>query len=296
MVRWIPGLPQRDAGVYSLLAFGSRVAASYVIWNWNRSADAVLIGWYWGAGPLGLYSRAYNLLMLPIRQLSAPARSVAVPALSRTQDDPERFARYYLRMVNLMFWISTPVFGFLFVAAQPFIGLTLGSKWLEAAPVFQVLAISALCQLLLDTTGWLLVGRGHSDRLLRLLVTISPIIIGSFVVGLPFGIKGVAVSGSITLMGIFPPLLKFVFRGTRLTLQRLFRAIVCPIFLSLAGILAAKFALYMLVPSQRLWQVVVAAFAFGVTYLLALVVPHVRQEVLSFKKLLTTRSLSESPA
>ena len=51
--------------------------------------------------------------MLPVRQLSVPARSVAVPAFSRIQGDPERFARYYLRAVNLIMWISAPIFGFL---------------------------------------------------------------------------------------------------------------------------------------------------------------------------------------
>ena len=88
MVSWTPGLPRRDAEVGSLIAFGGNVAASYFIFTVNRSADSVLIGWYWGAGPLGLYSRAYNLLMLPVRQLGAPARSVAIPAFSRTQSDP----------------------------------------------------------------------------------------------------------------------------------------------------------------------------------------------------------------
>ena len=150
MVNWRPGLPRRDAQVGSMIAFGGNVAASYFIVNVNRSADNVLIGRYSGAGPLGLYSRAYNLLMLPVRQLSTPAGSVAIPAFSRTQSDPERFARYYLSAANLMMWISAPIFGFLFVAAQPVIVLTLGNQWQQAAPVFQILAVAALAQLLLE--------------------------------------------------------------------------------------------------------------------------------------------------
>ena len=71
----------------SLIAFGGNVAASYLIFNVNRSADNVLIGWYWGAGPLGLYSRAYNLLMLPVRQLSWTGRERRCPGL---QQNPER--------------------------------------------------------------------------------------------------------------------------------------------------------------------------------------------------------------
>ena len=60
-----------------MVSFGGNVAGSYVIFNWLRNADNVLVGRYWGAGPLGLYSRAYNLLMLPMSQLNAPIASVA---------------------------------------------------------------------------------------------------------------------------------------------------------------------------------------------------------------------------
>jgi PST family polysaccharide transporter len=297
MVRWIPGLPKRNAGIRSLLAFGSRVAVSYVIWNMNRSADSVLVGWYWGAGPLGLYSRALNLLMLPVRQLTAPARSVALPAFSRTQGDPERFARFYLGMVNVMFWICTPVFGLLFVAAEPVIVLALGSKWREAAPVFQILAIAALCQLLLETVSWLLVSRGQSDRLLKLLMIISPVMVGGFLIGLPFGIKGVALGGSLVLLGIFPPLLNFVFRGTQLTLKRLGKAIFCPILLTLLAILTAKCVLYLLAPGSLVGQLAAAAASFAVIYSVSLLLPYVREEVLSFKHLLMrTRDLSENVA
>src|ERR1035437_1097688 len=49
MAGWTPGLPRRDAKVRSLIAFGGNVAVSYLIFNVNRSADSVLIGWYWGA-------------------------------------------------------------------------------------------------------------------------------------------------------------------------------------------------------------------------------------------------------
>ena len=219
MIKWRPSLPRRDAQVGSMIAFGGNVAASYFVITVSRSADNVLIGRYIGAGPLGLYSRAYNLLMLPVRQLSAPAASVAVPAFSRTQDDPERFARYYLRAVNLLMWISAPIFGFLFAAARPVIILMLGNQWREAAPVFQILAVCALTQLLLESTIWLFVSRGQSQQLLKLLLVISPIIIASYALGLRFGIKGVALSGSLMLLAILPWMLKFTFRGTNLTLQ-----------------------------------------------------------------------------
>jgi len=287
LVRWIPGLPRRDAKVGSMISFGGKVAASYVIGSVNRSADAVLIGWRWGAHPLGLYSRAYNLLMLPVRQLSTPAGSVAVPAFSRLQNDPERFARYYLRMANLMMWITTPLFGFLFVAAQPVIILVLGHQWQGAAPVFRILVISALGQMLFESTVWLFVSRGESARLLKLLLVISPIIVGSFAIGLPFGIKGVALTGSLVLVGMFPWLLRYTFHGTQLNLQRLGKAILTPIALSVAGVLSAEAALRLIVPQRIISQLLTAGLGFGVVYLISTLVRPVRDEVLSLRKLLS---------
>ena len=88
LMPWIPGWPRFGCGVRSMVVLGGRVATSYVIYNVNRSADSILIGWYWGAGPLGLYSRAYNLLMLPLRQLSAPFRKCARACFQSTAGRP----------------------------------------------------------------------------------------------------------------------------------------------------------------------------------------------------------------
>jgi O-antigen/teichoic acid export membrane protein len=283
IVRWIPGLPRRDAKVRSLIAFGGNVAASYLIFNVNSNADNVLIGWYWGAGPLGLYSRAYNLLMLPVRQLGGPARSVAIPAFSRVQDDPERMARYYLRTVNVIMWIVAPIFGFLFVAAVPIIVLALGHRWRGAAPVFQILAIFALGQLLLESTLWLFVSRGQSQRLLKLLLVICPIIIASYALGLPFGTKGVALSGSLGLLLIFPWILRFTFRGTSLSLQRLGHAVLYPTSMCLAGVCTGELALHLIVRQGAVTQLAVAAAGFLAGCLLSISLPPVRREILSLK-------------
>ncbi len=293
MVKWMPGLPRRNSHVRSMVAFGGNVAASYVIFTVIRSADNALVGWYWGAGPLGLYSRAYNLLMLPVRQLSAPAGSVVVPAFSRIQSDKERFARYYLRTMNLIVWIAAPVFGFLFVASGPVIALVLGTQWKAAAPVFQILAISAVGQLLLESTVWLFVSQGHSDRLLRLMLILCPIIVASFAVGLPFGIKGVALSGSLVLLAVLPWILKFSFRGTALTLRDLGLAILHPISMSLAGIILAELALRLVAPTSLLFQLLVDAIGFTVAYLLSALIPSVRAEFMSLGKLLRELRPSE---
>jgi len=198
-------------------------------------------------------------------------------------------------VANLMLWITAPLFGFLFVAAHPVITLVLGRQWQAAAPVFQILVISALGQLLYESSLWLFISRGESGRLLRLLLFVSPIIVGSFAVGLPFGIKGVALAGSVVLIGIFPWILKYTFRGTSLNLRRLGQAIVCPIALSVAGILTSELALHLIAPARILPQLLVAGFGFATAYLLSALMRPVRDEALSLRELLAELRLTGEP-
>jgi PST family polysaccharide transporter len=287
MARWVPSSPRRDAHIGSMIIFGGNISASYLLTNVIGNIDNVLIGRYWGSGPLGLYSRASNLLMRPVRQLQSPVGHVAIPAFSRLQDDPERFARYYLRTVNLMTWIGAPIFGFLFVAAKPVFTLALGAKWVDAAPVFQILAISALGQVLHGTTLWLFVSRGQSGRLLRVTSILAPIFVGSYLIGLPFGIRGVAASSSLVVLVVLPWLLRYAFRGTHLTLHKLGRAMLRPTCLSLAGVVLAELALHRFLPRLIFYQFLVVALGFAAAFLLSALVPSVRREMASLRGILS---------
>jgi O-antigen/teichoic acid export membrane protein len=292
MALWIPGLPRRSVRIRPLIAFGGNIAASYFVFNLSRSADSVLIGWYWGAGPLGLYSRALNLLLLPVRQLGTPARSVAIPAFSRVQHDPDRLAGFYLRTANIIMWVTAPIFGFLFVSASPIIILALGYKWRAAAPVFQLLAIFALGQLLYESTVWLMISRGQSPRLLKLVSITCPITIIGYAVGLPFGIKGVALTGALVMLIIFPWVLSYAFRGTTMTLGQLGEKVMFPVITSVAGVAAGVVALHSLPHLSVVSQLLVSAPAFAAGCLLTLFIAPVRKEVRDLREVLRSAGVT----
>jgi O-antigen/teichoic acid export membrane protein len=296
LVPWMPGLPRRSTEIRSLITFGGSVAVSYLVFSFMRTADNVLIGWYWGAGPLGLYSRAFNLLILPVRQLGPPTRSVAIPAFSRLQDDRERLARFFLRTANLIMWMTAPIFGFLFVAARPVIVLALGAKWRAAVPVFQLLAIYALGYLLFEAMVWLIVSRGESGRLFKLAMIFSPVTVLSFALGLPFGIKGVALCGATVSLAMLPWALKFSFHGTALTLRGVGRSVILPVVTSLTGLGAAEIVLHVVPQSNAVAELTVTALAFAAGSALTLLIPAIRRELGGLGGLLrNARSMGSDP-
>jgi O-antigen/teichoic acid export membrane protein len=195
---WRPGLPERRTGIRKLLAFGGNLTGFNVVNYFARNLDNILIGRFWGSGPLGLYSKAYGLLMLPLNQVNGPLSAVAVPVLSRLQKEPERFRSYYRMGLTLATMIGMPIVVFSFVVADKAILIVLGEQWIGAIQIFRILGIAAFVGTTVGPgTGWVYVALGNVRRqfFVSIVATISLVI--GFVIGLLWGPTGVAAAFSI---------------------------------------------------------------------------------------------------
>ncbi len=222
---WRPGRPVRGAGVRPMLAFGGNLTAAAICQHLNRNLDNVLIGKVWGEAALGLYSRAYSLLLLPISQFNGPVSGIAVPVLSRLQNEPARYREYYGNAVGLLVTLGMPTVAFTCVDARILVLALLGEKWLDAVPMFQALAPAAFVGTFNVATGWVYITLGRTNRQLRWALFQSPIIVAGFILGLPHGPLGVATAYSIVSLGLRLPAILYCFRGTPLRIADLVQAI-----------------------------------------------------------------------
>lgn len=204
---WRPGWPGRLAEVRPLLGFGGYVTGSNLASLLVRNMDQVLIGWYWGATPLGLYDRAYKILLLPINNLNAPLFSVAMPALSRLVGDPERYRRTYLGMVEKLSMVTMPCAALLVAAPDLVVQLLFGPQWAAATPIVGWLGLAALYQPVSYTCSWLFMTQNRTAEMFRWGLISSSLLAISIVVGLPFGAEGVAASFAISGLAVRMPAL-----------------------------------------------------------------------------------------
>ena len=109
MCPWLPGKPQWTGSVFSMLRFGGHISGFNITYFLSRSLDQILLGKFWGAGPLGFYKQAYQLMLVPISQLQFPVDRVAEPALSVLQSEPERYRQTYARIVSFLSIASMPL-------------------------------------------------------------------------------------------------------------------------------------------------------------------------------------------
>lgn len=200
---WWPGLPRRGTGVRPMLRFGGGVMG-FAIFNYLiRNSDNAIIGAALGSKSLGIYSKAYGLLLLPINQINAPLTRVAVPVLSRLRDEPERFRRYYLSAISVLAFVSMPIVAFLFSDTKHFVLTVLGPQWLDSVPVFMYLAPAAFLGALNVAPGWLCVSLGSIRKQFIWAMVSAPILVFAYLIGVQFGIGGVAIAFSLSWSGLY---------------------------------------------------------------------------------------------
>jgi PST family polysaccharide transporter len=224
LVGWRPGLTIKIDGVRSMLTFGARITGFECVNYFHRNLDNLLIGRFWGADLLGLYSRAYSLLMFPINNLRGPVNAVGFPAMSRLQGMPDEFRRYYQRLAGILAFFSMPLTAFLFVGADPIIEFALGRQWLDVVPIFAALALVGFVQPVVTLWGIVVLSTGRGERYLRLGILNSVCAVLGFLGGLRWGAVGVAYGyAAATYLSAYP-ILRIAFRGTSICFRDFLRA------------------------------------------------------------------------
>jgi PST family polysaccharide transporter len=276
--RWRPGLPVRRVGVRSMIAFGGHMTAFGIVNYFARNFDNILLGRFWGAGVLGLYSRAYNIMMLPLSQVRDPLNAVAIPALSHIQNAPIRYKKYYIKLITMISFITMPLMVFLFVCSDEVIGILLGKNWAGAINIFRILAIVAFIQPVAGIGAVVLVSLGQSKRYLIWGIINSLVIVISFILGLPWGAIGVAVGYTIANYVILLPTLWYCFRRSPISITDFFSAIYRPVVASvIMGLVIFPTRLYLAELAPIVSVVLLLVISTGVYMLICALIPGMFQ-------------------
>jgi O-antigen/teichoic acid export membrane protein len=219
---WTPSWPRWADGIHSLLRFGGTLTLINLIVYVGYNFEKVLLGRFWGANALGLYGRAYQLISLPTDNLNSAFWGVAFSGLSRVRNEPERFRSYFLKGYSLVLALTIPTTLAVTLFAPDLILVFLGPKWNEVVPIFRLLAPTILIFALINPLAWLTFSLGMIGRNLKLVLVLAPLVISGYVIGLPYGPKGVAI-GYSTLMTIWcVPHIAWCVQGTVISLRDIF--------------------------------------------------------------------------
>jgi O-antigen/teichoic acid export membrane protein len=189
---WHPHLVYSRASLRSLAGYSGNDFGARVLFFVNRNSDNLLVGRFLGPAALGAYAVSYNIMLLPLAQIGIPMQEVLFPAFSRLQDDLRRMTRIWLRAIRLVGALTIPAMLGLIALAPDFVTVVLGDRWSSATPVLQILAWVGLLQSLQGLNGSVLRALGRTQTLFRYSILVAVASLCAFVVGLRWGIVGVA--------------------------------------------------------------------------------------------------------
>ncbi|MCI0553869.1 MAG: MOP flippase family protein [Anaerolineae bacterium] len=207
-------------------SFSLNLAGFNVFNYFARNADYLLIGRYLGAQDLGFYTLAYRILLFPLQNISAVVGRVMYPVLSSLQDDDEKFKSIYLKVIRSIAFISFPLMTAAFALAESLVLTIFGSKWQPVSLLVMILVPVGLIQSIGTTVGTIYQVKGRTDWMFRWGIGSGIFVVAVFVVGLRWGIVGVATAYAIAVGVLLYPSFAIPFHLIGLRFSAMLRALI----------------------------------------------------------------------
>lgn len=188
-----------------LWSYGSKLLASGLLNTIYGNIYPIVIGKFYSAGDLGQYTRATHYAYMPSKSLTSVLQQVTFPVLSQIQEDDDRLANSYRRMLRFSAFVVFPIMLVMVALASPLVIALVTDKWAQCIPYLQVICCSAMWYPIHAINLNLLQVKGRSDLFLRLEIIKKAIITVVIFVSVPFGVMGIcygAVFTSIVCLAI----------------------------------------------------------------------------------------------
>ena len=283
--RWLPGLFDRTAPMRDLLRFGWNLAGSQLIGYIANNVDSLTIGIRLGPTSLGLYNRAFQLLMTPLAQVRTPTTTVALPILSRLKDSQSETDRFVQRGQLGLGLTLVAGLGLIIGAADPVTEIFLGERWAAVSPILRLLAAAGIFQTLAFVGYWVYLSHGLTKELFHYSFLSAAIKIVLIVGGSQWGLMGVAWGYALAPAVTWPLSFWWLSRKSTIHVKPLFVG-AGRIMLLVAWLAGTTAVVSWLTAPLGSWLQLLLAVVSAVTaYALILCVPIYRRDVLSVIRL-----------
>ena len=166
--RWRPITGFSKASFRYLFNFGSKLLVSGLLDTLYNNAYPIVIGKFYNSAQLGLYSRAQGYASLPSSNITGVLQRVTFPVLSLMQNDDERLALNYRRLLRVSAFVVFPLMVMLAAVAAPLIRVMITSKWDGCVGFLQILSLAMMWYPIHAINLNFLQVKGRSDLFLRL--------------------------------------------------------------------------------------------------------------------------------
>lgn len=150
----------------------------------SRNLDKLLVGKYVSLSDLGQYQKSYNLMMMPVNNISDVITPVLHPIFSEFQNDIQFIKDRYFKFLHIVSYISFPLSVFLYFVSREAILIVYGDNWEPAIRPFQILSLTVCSQMLLSSSGSIFMAVNATKRFFLAGCLCSFFMVSSFAISL----------------------------------------------------------------------------------------------------------------
>lgn len=180
--RPMPG--SKFSAIKPLLGFSGYQFGFNFINYFSRNLDNILVGKYMGAGMLGAYDKAYQLMKYPLMLLTFAMTPAIQPVIRKHAGDPVQVEAIHRDFTFKLSLIGAAAGLAMFVLADWIVLIALGDQWLEVIPVIRILAIAIPVQVVLSTSGSFFQAMNRADLLFLSGALSAVVMVGAIVAGI----------------------------------------------------------------------------------------------------------------
>lgn len=201
---WRPSFLFDFQVIKNLWGYSSKVLLTGVLNSIFNYISPVLIGLYYPAKDVGLYTQGNKISDMASQSVSSSLQSATFPILSQLQNDNERLKRAYRKIVRVTSFISFPLLFGLSAVSIPFIHVLLTEQWHDSAVYLQILCIGAAFIALINLNLNILYVKGLSTISLLFEIIRKGLIVLAIFITFRYGIKPLAMGiSSVSIFAFF---------------------------------------------------------------------------------------------
>jgi PST family polysaccharide transporter len=202
LVQPYPKRPQIELQALRELTFlGGGYAIGRIFIYLGEQVDNLVVGRWLGAGALGIYGRAYQLLVFPVTLFGSALKVVLLPSMAKLQHDPARLGMAYRRAMALIALVFLPMTAVAVVLAPEIVLTLLGPRWTGVILPFQVLAAGIFFRSNYKISDSMVQATGEVYRRAGRSAAFGVLTLAGALAGLPWGVTGVA-AGVLVALGL----------------------------------------------------------------------------------------------
>jgi len=192
-----PMWPRVTSNLRPLFRFGLHVTGLALASYLSANLSLVLVGRIFGVVQVGLFDRANKLVVMSYVQIVTPVTGIAQTLLARLLADESQYRRALLQIVEATLLVVMPGLVCLAIMSDAAVELLYGRKWIECSPLVFWFALGSLTAPIAAGASWLFISQGRTAQMLKFGLISNALSVLSLVLGLGWGVVGVAISFAV---------------------------------------------------------------------------------------------------